>query len=261
MRSGAALSVRDVTLRFSGVVALSEVSFDVEPGSVHAVIGPNGAGKSSLFNVLSGLYRPQNGSITMDGVELLCHKPHWIARAGLGRAFQNASMFEDLSVAEHLLIGRHRFGRNGLIAAGLGLPSQRRYERSARAVVDGVAASFGLTEYMDLNASELPYGLQKRVDLARAVATSPKLLLLDEPAAGLHTHEKAEMSAMITQLTSERDLSVLLVEHDMPLVMELADALTVLDFGTVIMSGDPAVVADDERVIAAYLGTTSEAAS
>ncbi|MCW5253520.1 MULTISPECIES: ABC transporter ATP-binding protein [unclassified Streptomyces] len=257
--TGASLSVKDVTLRFTGVVALSEVTFEVEPGTVHAVIGPNGAGKSSLFNVLSGLYRPQTGSVTLDGVDLIGKRPHRIAQLGVGRAFQNASMFDDLTVAEHLMIGQHRFGRGGLLASGLRLPHERRAEREARAVAEEAAAYFGLTEYLNALAADLPYGLQKRVDLARAVATTPKLLLLDEPAAGLHTHEKVEMTGVIKRLASERDLSVLLVEHDMPLVMELADSLTVLDFGSVIASGEPSVVSRDERVVAAYLGTAAEA--
>lgn len=249
--------MRGVTLRFTGLIALNNVSFEVEPGSIHAVIGPNGAGKSSLFNVLSGLYRPQEGSIRLDDTEQIGRRPHQIARMGVGRAFQNASMFNDLTVRDHLLIGQHRFGRAGALAAGLQTRAVRRHEADAGAVAVEVAEYFGLTSHLDDEAAALPYGIQKRVDLARAVATSPNLLLLDEPVAGLHTHEKAEMGELIRRLAADRDLTVLLVEHDMPLVMRIAETLTVLNFGTCIATGDPAAVARDKAVIAAYLGSSS----
>lgn len=260
-REGAAsLRVRDVTLRFKGVTALSSVTFAVDAATIHAVIGPNGAGKSSLFNVLSGLYKPQEGSATLNGAEILGTPAHRIARLGVGRAFQNASMFQDLTVEDHLMFGQHRFGTSGVIAAGLRLPSARREETGARDAAKEMAHYLGLTEHLAEIAATLPYGLQKRVDLGRALMTEPNLLLLDEPAAGLHTHEKAELTSVIKRVAHERNLSVLLVEHDMTLVMTIADAVTVLDFGNVVASGTPTDISKDPAVIAAYLGSTKETA-
>jgi branched-chain amino acid transport system ATP-binding protein len=254
------LRVSDVTLRFKGVTALSSVSFEVEPSTIHAVIGPNGAGKSSMFNVLSGVYRAQEGSVRLNGTEIIGMAPHRIARLGAGRAFQNASMFQDLTVEEHLMFGQHRFGRAGVIAAGMRLPSARRDEASARATAREMAEYLGLQDHLATVAATLPYGLQKRVDLGRALTTEPNLLLLDEPAAGLHTHEKAALTQLIKRVAQERSLSVLLVEHDMTLVMTIADAITVLDFGNVIASEAPTDVAANPQVIAAYLGSTKESA-
>ncbi|GAA1507512.1 ABC transporter ATP-binding protein [Nocardioides humi] len=256
----AELDVRDVTLRFTGVTALSAVTFSVAGGSVHALIGPNGAGKSSLLNVLSGLYAPQEGSVRLDGRELVGTAPHRIADRGVGRAFQNASMFDDLTVEEHLMIGHHRHGRSGAVAAALGLPRARRDDREARRAAAEVAEYLGLESHLHDEAAALPYGIQKRVDLGRALAMRPRLLLLDEPAAGLHTHEKAELTLLVSRLAAERSLTVVLVEHDMRLVMAVADTITVLDFGTVIATGPPEQISADERVIAAYLGTEKESA-
>ncbi len=249
------LQVDGVTLRFSGVTALKDVSFTVEEGCVHALIGPNGAGKSSLLNVLCGLYVPQEGSVRMNGRELVGFRSHKIAHFGIGRAFQNASMFDDLTVEEHLMIGRHRHSRSGAIAAAFRSPTARRDEREARRVAAQIADYLDLSAYLGDLASDLPYGTQKRVDLGRALATEPQLILLDEPAAGLHTHEKSELTGLITRLAEERSLTVVLVEHDMKLVMSVAHSVTVLDFGTVVTTGSPASVSNDERVIAAYLGT------
>lgn len=256
----AELDVRDLTLRFTGVTALSDVTFSVAGGSVHALIGPNGAGKSSMLNVLSGLYVPQEGSVRLDGRELVGTPPHRIASLGVGRAFQNASMFDELTVEEHLMIGHHRHGRSGAVAAALGLPRARRDEREARRAAAEVAEYLGLDGHLSEEAAALPYGTQKRVDLGRALALRPRLLLLDEPAAGLHTHEKAELTKLVLRLAAERSLTVVLVEHDMKLVMAVADAITVLDFGTVVTTGPPEQISTDERVIAAYLGTEKESA-
>ncbi|PZG55680.1 ABC transporter ATP-binding protein [Spongiactinospora gelatinilytica] len=256
---GARLQVSDVTVRFAGVTALSGVTFTAEPGTIHAVIGPNGAGKSSLFNVLSGIYKPAEGSVRVDGSELIGLAPHRVTALGVGRAFQNASMFAGLTVEENLLLGRHRLGRGGVFAAGLRLPYARRSEREARAKVREVAEFLGVDHLLALPAAELPYGEAKRVDIARALATEPRLLLLDEPAAGMHTHEKVEVRDTIRRIAAERQITVLLVEHDMGLVMGISEQVTVLDFGQVVTTGPPGRVTSDEAVIAAYLGRAGAA--
>ncbi|MEV8630333.1 ABC transporter ATP-binding protein [Streptosporangium sp. NPDC051023] len=256
---GARLQVRDITVRFDGVVALDAVAFTAEPGSIHAVIGPNGAGKSSLFNVLSGIYRPARGSVLVDGEELVGRAPHRVAALGVGRAFQNGSMFAGLTVEENLLLGRHRLGRGGVLGAGLRLPHVRRSERESRAKVRAVAEFLGVDHLLPLPAAELPYGEAKRVDIARALATEPRLLLLDEPAAGMHTHEKVAIRDTIRRIAAEQAVTVLLVEHDMGLVMGIAEQVTVLDFGQVVLTGPPERVSTDDRVIAAYLGRAGAA--
>ncbi|MGH3367294.1 MAG: ABC transporter ATP-binding protein [Nocardioidaceae bacterium] len=254
---GARLEVEDVTVRFAGVVALADVGFVADPGQIHAVIGPNGAGKSTLFNVLCGIYRPVGGSVRLDGQQLVGLSPERVARLGVGRAFQNGSMFAGLTVEENLLLGRHRLTRSGVFSTGLRLGKARREEAVSKGLVRDVAGQLGIEDLLGLPAAELPYGLQKRVDIARALCTEPSLLLLDEPAAGMHTHEKVQMRESIRRIASELGITVLLVEHDMGLVMGISDHVTVLDFGTVIASAAPAAVRRDERVIQAYLGTSS----
>ncbi|WP_219515228.1 ABC transporter ATP-binding protein [Nonomuraea ceibae] len=256
---GARLEVSDVTVRFAGVTALDSVTFTAEPGTIHAVIGPNGAGKSSLFNVLSGIYKPAGGSVRVDGAELIGLAPHRVTGLGVGRAFQNASMFAGLTVEENLLLGRHRLGRGGVFGAGLRLPHMRRSEREARAKVRQVAEFLGVDHLLPLPAAELPYGEAKRVDLARALATEPRLLLLDEPAAGMHTHEKLAVRDTIRRIATEQRITVLLVEHDMGLVMGISEQVTVLDFGQVVLTGPPDQVIADDAVIAAYLGRAGAA--
>ncbi|MQA13626.1 MAG: ATP-binding cassette domain-containing protein [Pseudonocardiaceae bacterium] len=237
-----------------GPFALSECSFTAEPGQVHAVIGPNGAGKSTLFNALCGIYRPAAGSIRLDGTELVGRRPDSVAALGVGRAFQNSSMVAGLSVADNLLLGRHRLTRSGLLSTGLRLPRARHEERDARLRVREVAAFLGTEELLALPAAELAYGAQKRVDIARALCTEPRLLLLDEPAAGMPAHEKVAMRDTVRRIAVDLGMTVLLVEHDMGLVMSISDRVTVLDFGTVIAGGTPTQIRTDPEVIRAYLG-------
>jgi branched-chain amino acid transport system ATP-binding protein len=252
--TGARLEVSGVCMRFAGVQVLDDVAFTVEPGTVHALIGPNGAGKSTLFNVLSGIYRPQAGSVRLNGDELIGLAPHRIVRHGVGRAFQNSSMFGGLTVEENLLLGRHRLTRSGVIAGGLRLPSARAEERASRSAVREVARFLGVERLLGTPAADLSYGDAKRVDVARALSTQPRLLLLDEPAAGTHTHEKLAMRAAIRRIAEELGTTVLLVEHDMGLVMGVSDVITVLNFGTVLATGAPGEIRTDPRVIEAYLG-------
>lgn len=254
---GARIDVTGVTVRFSGVHVLEDVSFTADPGTVHAVIGPNGAGKSTLFNVLSGIYRPTVGSVMIDEKEIVGLKPFRVARAGIGRAFQNSSMFASLTVEQNMLLGRHRLTRSGVIRSGLRLPFARAEERGARAKVREIAKFVEVDHLLDRTAGDLAYGDAKRVDVARALCTEPSVLLLDEPVAGMHTREKVAMRLVIKRVSRELGTTILLVEHDMGVVMGVSDRITVLHFGTVLVTGSPEDVRNDPSVVEAYLGQST----
>jgi branched-chain amino acid transport system ATP-binding protein len=248
------LEVRDLSLRFGSVTAFADVSFDVARGELFAVIGPNGAGKTSLFNVLSRVYQPTAGSVRFEGADLLRLRAWGLAGAGVARTFQNLGLFGDLTALENVLIGRHHLMRAGAVRTGLWLGSAGREERRHRAVALEALAFTGLEEHAGDPVRTLPFGIRKRIEIARALAMEPKLMLLDEPVAGMSVGEREEIAVLVRRLHAERDLTLLLVEHDMNMVMRIAQRVLVLDFGQVIALGAPAQIQSDERVIRAYLG-------
>ncbi|MFI7140118.1 ABC transporter ATP-binding protein [Streptomyces massasporeus] len=251
------LAVTDVTVRFAGLTALDAVSFTVAPGSVHALIGPNGAGKSTCFNVLSGLCRPAGGTVRLGDADLTRLAPHRIAALGVARTFQNIVTTQG-TVADNLMLGRHALSRAGFAASALRLPHVRREQRAHLARAREIAELTGLGHHFDSPVALLSYGDRKRVEFARALCLEPSVLLLDEPVAGMNAAERARTVEVVHAVRAELGLSVVLVEHDMGLVMRLADEVTVLDFGRAIAHGTPDEVRGDPEVLRAYLGTGAE---
>ncbi len=253
------LLIDNISLSFGGIQAINSLSLSIEIGSITSLIGPNGAGKTSLFNVISGFYKPLSGSIIFEDQEISTINSHARASLGIARTFQNISLFPGMTVLDNIKLGAHSSLNSGLLSAGFFVKSVRKEENKLRKFVEEEIIEFLEIDHIrKLPVSILPYGLQKRVELGRALAMGPKLLMLDEPVAGMNREETEDMARYILDIKEERGITVLLVEHDMKMVMDISDKVIAMNFGKKISEGSPASVASDQTVIEAYLGNTEK---
>ncbi|MEC7885305.1 MAG: ABC transporter ATP-binding protein [Pseudomonadota bacterium] len=254
--SNVMLKIENVTLKFGGVVAITNISFDVVKGEICAVIGPNGAGKSSMLNVINGVYLPQEGVITYNGKNITRIAPRNAAIAGMARTFQNIALFQGMTVLENIMTGRNLKMKSTWLEQGLNIGRARTEERENRIAVEKVIKFLQLEQIRKTPVAKLPYGLQKRVELARALVAEPEILLLDEPLAGMNLEEKQDMSCFILEVNKEYGLTTVLIEHDMGVVMDISDHVVVLDYGKKIGDGTPSEILKNQEVIDAYLGVS-----